>query len=249
MFLITVFILTTITMSLYYIYKYLDSVDYCLVRPQKQIVISLDGNIGSGKSTLINILKKNVDKSIQIVEEPVQLWQTICNENKENILDLFYKNNTRWAYTFQNLAFITRTFVLSKAKQQNVDVIILERSTETDKHVFAKCLYDTGKMSKMEYDLYNICYNKFSYNIDGYVYLRTNPDNCMERIHKRNRSCENKMEKTYIESMDEYHDNWLLDMEDKCLVVDGNTHFKDSKNIQSMICNQIIHFIDSIRYT
>jgi deoxyadenosine/deoxycytidine kinase len=215
--------------------------------PNKSIIISIDGNIGSGKSTLVKILKTKLGSNVSIIEEPVQLWQSIQNQSNENILDLFYKDSVRWSYTFQNLAFITRSLVLNNAKLGKNKIILVERSTETDKHVFAKCLYDTDKMSKMEYELYNVWYDKFKHKIDGYIYLQTSPNKCIERIKKRNRQCETKIEDSYIESMDHYHNKWLLDSKMNTLVLDGNDEFIKNINIQTQFCSDISQYIQLLQ--
>ncbi len=62
-------------------------------KPYKPIIISIDGNIGSGKSTLVKLLQNNLDSTVTIIEEPVKLWQSIQNKSNENILDLFYKDS------------------------------------------------------------------------------------------------------------------------------------------------------------
>ena len=83
------------------------------IKKKKPIIISIDGNIGSGKSTLINILKDEFrfDENIIFLDEPVNEWLQI-NDGTTNILDYFYNDKKRWAYTFQNLAFITRSKLL-----------------------------------------------------------------------------------------------------------------------------------------
>ena len=60
-------------------------------------VLILEGNIGAGKSTFLKILKNNLN--VDIIFEPTDKWQDV--ENEGNILDLFYKDTKRWAYTFQ----------------------------------------------------------------------------------------------------------------------------------------------------
>jgi len=70
-------------------------------------VLSLEGNIGAGKSTLIRLLKA---RGLQAVEEPVARWQSVNDgEGGPNLLDKFYRDPTRWAFTFQTYAFLTRT--------------------------------------------------------------------------------------------------------------------------------------------
>jgi len=58
-------------------------------------VISIEGNIGTGKSTLLNLLEDKF-KNIVFVKEPVDEWIKLKNNNNENILELFYTDKKRW---------------------------------------------------------------------------------------------------------------------------------------------------------
>lgn len=102
-------------------------------------IISIEGNIGVGKSTFISILK-NKWPNCDIVSEPVELWKDLTNDDNKNILQMFYEDINRWSYTFQNLACITRMMKIEdKINESNSEYIFLDRSLATDKHVFEKC--------------------------------------------------------------------------------------------------------------
>jgi deoxyadenosine/deoxycytidine kinase len=73
----------------------------------KKQIISIEGNIGAGKSTFVNIISNYV-KNSEIVSEPVEMWKSLSDSDGKNILDKYYQNIPRWAYSFQNLACITR---------------------------------------------------------------------------------------------------------------------------------------------
>ena len=117
-------------------------------------ILSIEGNIGTGKSTLIKIIenllnslkngKKPIPKefepflikdcdgkyiydSVEIITEPVDKWIELKDSDGENILDKFYKDQKRWSYSFQMNAFITR----SKEILENSDkkLVIVERSS------------------------------------------------------------------------------------------------------------------------
>lgn len=68
---------------------------------QKYFVV--EGNIGAGKSTFLKVI--NTFLNAQVVYEPHEKWQ---NVGGENLLEKFYADTQRWAYTFQTYAFITR---------------------------------------------------------------------------------------------------------------------------------------------
>ncbi len=139
------------------------------------ILISVEGNIGSGKSTFLQQLEKKFKgKDIFFLQEPVQEWNSIKNENNTTILEEFYKDNKKWAFSFQMMAYITRLKTLRdlvKKYGKNI-IIISERSLWTDKNVFAKMLYDEKKISTIDFQIYNKWFDEFTneFPINGIIY-------------------------------------------------------------------------------
>lgn len=70
-------------------------------------MISIEGNIGVGKSTLISKLIEYIESS-DVINEPIDKWLNITDSHKSNILKVFYENKKRWSYTFQSLTYVTR---------------------------------------------------------------------------------------------------------------------------------------------
>ena len=70
------------------------------------MLISIEGNIGSGKSTLVDYLKSL--NSYIFVDEPVNEWLAIKDKDGSNALECFYNNQKENAFCFQILAYITR---------------------------------------------------------------------------------------------------------------------------------------------
>ena len=135
-------------------------------------IISVDGNIGSGKSTLVSILKCHYKCDVVVLTEPVDSWNDIKeDETDENIISKFYKDKDRYSFSFQMLALITRISEIRKVIKTNPKaVIITERSIDTDRNVFCKMLYDEGYINEIEYKIYMKCYNEF---IDEFPVLLT----------------------------------------------------------------------------
>ena len=101
----------------------------------KQIV-TIESNIGVGKSTFVQIVKNNIANS-EIVGEPVEMWKKMKDSDGSNILQKFYQDIPRWAYSFQNLACITRmTKIEDTIQNSEAEFIFLDRSLGTDKNVF-----------------------------------------------------------------------------------------------------------------
>ena len=145
-------------------------------------IYSIEGNIGSGKSTLIRLLKK-ANKDIIFVLEPVDEWETIKDIKGENILTKFYNNQMKYAFSFQMMAYISRLSKLKRTiKAYPHATIISERSILTDKNVFAKMLYDDKKIEKVNYTIYLKWFDEFIKDVrqDGFIYLEVDPETCLK---------------------------------------------------------------------
>ena len=175
------------------------------------ILISLDGNIGAGKSTLCAALQAAAPE-LTVLQEPVGDWLTLQNEAGESLLSLFYKDTPRWAYTFQNCAVLTRLIATKTALEKGTTpVIITERSVLTDRYVFADMMYKEGKMSKLEWELYLKWYDAFAKDlpIKGLIYINTSPTLSKERIATRGRVGEESIPLPYLEALEAQHTSWF----------------------------------------
>jgi deoxyadenosine/deoxycytidine kinase len=219
---------------------------------EEQIIISIDGNIGSGKSTLVSILKNifnNVD-NVCFLQEPVDTWNEIRDENNVTILELFYKNPKEFAFSFQMMAYISRLSILRKAiNNKKYKYIITERCLFTDANVFAKMLYDDKKISRIEYTIYKQWFNEFTDNLPNhkYIYIKTSPNTSYERVVKRNREGE-VIPIDYLEKCHDYHEKWLYnnetDSSNEILQLDGNIDINENPNILNIWYESIKNFIN-----
>lgn len=180
------------------------------------IILSLDGNIGAGKSTLLAEIRKALPE-IHVVDEPVGQWTALKNAEGKSLLELFYEDKKRWAYTFQNCAILTRLKNIKEAVQRldplsdHPHIILTERSILTDKYVFAEMLRDAGDMDPLEWELYDNWFSIFSkqHPVHGIIYLSTSSVTSKERIHIRNRQGEDRIQLEYLEALDRQHKKWI----------------------------------------
>jgi deoxyadenosine/deoxycytidine kinase len=192
------------------------------------IIISIEGNIGSGKSTLLAALveKYQGQKKVVFLKEPVDEWEKIKDENGCTMLQKFYSNQEKYAFPFQMMAYISRLEGLKRAIEENTNsVIITERSLLTDKHVFAKMLYDNDKIEYVNYQIYLKWFDTFSkdYPIERIIYVKTSPEICHKRIMQRSRVGEDVIPLEYLLFCNEYHENMMtLYQEEKVLYINGN---------------------------
>jgi deoxyadenosine/deoxycytidine kinase len=176
-------------------------------------IISIEGNIGSGKSTFVKYIRDSISsKKVCFLDEPVKEWSEIKDEEGKTVLENYYGNPKAFAFTFQMMAYISRLAYLKRAIESNeYDVIITERTLFTDKNVFCEMLYADGMISKIEYTIYNNWFKEFIDMIPPiqYVYLKTTPEVSETRVKKRDRLGESTISLEYLAKCHEYHENWL----------------------------------------
>lgn len=211
-------------------------------------IFNIEGNIGSGKSTLVSILEKDLKSinSIPIiyVQEPVDEWSTIKDKNGETILEKFYYNQHKYAFPFQMMAYISRLSLVKRIIRNNPNAIIIcERSVFTDKEVFAKMLYDDRKIEEVNYQIYLKWFNEFIDDIpvSGIIYVNTTPENSKSRVNIRARPGED-IPIEYLKKCHNYHNTWLNDMGKLVYNFDGNINFCDGLRRQSI--DDIKNFIN-----
>ena len=201
------------------------------------ILITLDGNIGAGKSTLLKALEENIP-SITVIQEPVGDWLTMMNADGESLLALFYKDVSRWAYTFQNCALLTRLLDTKRIldtwqpEPGKLPIVITERSVLTDRYVFAEMLYKQGKIDVLEWNLYLRWFDAFAKDlpVKGIIHLTTSAATSQERIHIRNRKGESDIPITYLTDLDAAHRKWIDSSHLPSIEIntDGDTDLKAS---------------------
>tara|TARA_B100001250_G_scaffold2806_1_gene2391 strand:+ start:4923 stop:5585 length:663 start_codon:yes stop_codon:yes gene_type:complete len=215
------------------------------------MIFSIEGNVGSGKSTLVNYLKQHFDdksingKNVVFLQEPVSRWENIKEPSSgKNIIQLFYENQHKYSFSFQMLAYISRLNEITSALENTDNIIICERSVFTDCNVFAKMLYDTGKIQDVEYQIYNMWFDYFENKLakHHFIYIRTSPEICKGRVVKRNRKGEENITLDYLKSCDYYHNIWLDNYQkNKLLTIDGTSTELSLVNM----CHTIFNFIEN----
>ena len=230
------------------------------------VIVSFDGNIGSGKSTtcyeyeqyLARRMASDADadaavfpnitsfrEEVCFLDEPVALWNQVCDKDGVNILTNLYKDIRANAFKFQMMAYISRLSLLRKAvKDPKIKLIITERSVETDRNVFAKMLYDAGDISHDEFQIYTLWFDEFLTDVPlgGIVYIHASPDVCLERIGKRAREGET-IQADYIQRCHQYHEDWIRARGCPLLELPANEDMIETPRILSDRMELITEFI------
>lgn len=202
-----------------------------MVRP---IIISIEGNIGAGKSTFLENLESHLGKQSGwiFLREPVHIWDTICDQNGETILSKFYANPEKYAFSFQIMAYTTRLHELKRVLKENPDCIgvICERSLAADKHIFAKMLHADGLIDDVMYDIYERYFSEYegNFTLNGMIYVEADPDVCYQRVAKRSRDGESNIALDYLQKCHEYHSKWIKHTNTKVLKLNVNDNVEVS---------------------
>lgn len=224
-----------------------------MIRTQNNnlICLSIEGNIGAGKSTFLRLVEQQLN--VDVVYEPHTKWQNVGGG--ENILDKFYHDTKRWAYTFQSYAFVTRVVEQElHARKNNTGIQVLERSVYSDRYCFAKNCYEMGTMNALEWKLYQEWFSwlvgTYAQKLNGFIYLQTDPEICYERLRKRNRSEEEGVSLDYLKKIHEKHEQWLVERAEmdktiddaRVLVLECNEDFEGNEAEQKKHMTKICEF-------
>lgn len=207
---------------------------------RRWLTVSVEGNIGSGKSTFIQHFGKLGE--VEAVSEPVEKWR---NLHGHNLFKLMYDNPVRWSHTFQT--YVQLTMAQSHLQPCTAPVKLMERSIHSARYIFVENMYQSGVMSEAEYHVYNEWYKAIlgyvDCGVDLIVYLRTNPELVHARIKDRARDEEQQIPLEYIKALHSSYENWIF--EEKypllapVLVIDANdelsTMYKKYKHYTNMI--------------
>ncbi|KAL1219899.1 hypothetical protein V5N11_005105 [Cardamine amara subsp. amara] len=187
---------------------------------KKRLTFCVEGNISVGKSTFLQkIANETVELQdlVEIVPEPVAKWQDVGPDHF-NILDAFYSEPQRYAYTFQNYVFVTRLMQEKESASGIKPLRLMERSVFSDRMVFVRAVHEAKWMNEMEISIYDSWFDPVVSCLpglvpDGFIYLRASPDTCHKRMMLRKRTEEGGVSLKYLQDLHEKHESWLLPFE------------------------------------
>jgi len=174
--------------------------------------ISIEGSVASGKSVTLAALAAD---GWDVVPEPVTEWT--------ELLELFYKDNQRWAFALNTKALLSFVRVPDDPDR----TVIVERSPYACRHVFSQLLFNDGAMSATEWNLFRLLHERVGWVPDVVVYLRTTPGVCMSRLQQRGRPAEAPVTIDYLNKLQFQHLNMIKYYPGTVYVVDGNQPLDD----------------------
>ncbi|CAA0827790.1 P-loop containing nucleoside triphosphate hydrolases superfamily protein [Striga hermonthica] len=184
---------------------------------KKRITLCVEGNISVGKTTFLQRIANEtleLRDLVEVVPEPIDKWQNIGPDHF-NILDAFYAEPERYAYTFQNYVFVTRVMQEKESSGGVKPLRLMERSVFSDRMVFVRAVHEAKWMNEMEISIYDSWFDPVVSSLpglipDGFIYLRASPDTCHKRMMLRKRAEEGGVSLDYLRDLHEKHESWLF---------------------------------------
>jgi deoxyadenosine/deoxycytidine kinase len=162
--------------------------------------IVLAGNIGAGKSTLVDRISNHLG------------WKPYYEPVSENpYLEDFYKDMKKWAFHSQ-LYFLTDRLKTHKNLQDYNGSVVQDRSVYEDAEIFAKNLYLQGSISSRDFDTYQGFYKLFLSFLeppDLVVFLKATVGTLKSRIAMRGRGFESAIPDSYLANLNQLYDVWI----------------------------------------
>lgn len=176
--------------------------------------IAVAGNIGSGKTTLVEKLAKHYG------------WTPLFESVDHNpYLKDFYDDMTRWAFHLQ-IYFLNSRFNQVHQIRASERTIIQDRTIYEDAHIFAANLHKSKHISDRDYQSYIDIFNSminFVQPPDLLIYLKADIPKLVHQIQKRNRDFEFNIKLEYLRNLNEHYEEWIGNYKQgKLLVIDVN---------------------------
>lgn len=195
------------------------------------------GNIGSGKTTITKKLSERLG------------WKPHFESVQDNpYLSDFYGDMSRWSFPLQ-VYFLTHRFNTHKQIETLPASSIQDRSIYEDANIFARSLYDQGKLDERDYNNYRNLYESMIQYLSPptlMIFLRRSIPKLQERIKQRGRDYEQQIPVEYLTSLNEYYDEWYDNYDlGKSLIVDTDElDFLDNEEHFDRLVKRIWDSID-----
>ena len=163
-------------------------------------MIIIEGQIGAGKTTMGEILERRFS---------IPLYRELANPDTLSMLDRFYADKKRWAFTMQ-IHFLNERFRMIK-NIHSAGGGLLDRSIFGDR-IFAELLHEDKDMSDEEFRSYNSLLENMLEHARPpalLIYLDCSVDAAIERIKIRNRGLESGIPREYLEKLNNKYLEWF----------------------------------------
>lgn len=208
-----------------------------LTSPTNPMFVVVAGNIGSGKTTLTKKLSEKLG------------WKPHYESVQDNpYLADFYKDMDRWSFPLQ-VYFLTHRFNTHKYIETAPASSVQDRSIYEDANIFARALFEQGKLDARDYENYRTLYESMIQYLNPptlMIFLRRSVPKLIERIQLRGRDYEQAIPVDYLTSLNNYYDDWYANYNlGKSLIVDTDElDFLDNEEHFDRLVKRIWDSID-----
>jgi deoxyadenosine/deoxycytidine kinase len=147
----------------------------------RPLIVSIDGNIASGKSTLLALLAQRHPDWL-VAPEPVDEWADVLKE--------FYRDPGKQAFVTQGVVLASQYKQWLRMKRSGAPVVVVERTPRTGIQVFIQNLVDQGMICADDQRALKRYAAGFWWDPDAWVYLNVGPAECHRRMQERDRPAE-----------------------------------------------------------
>ena len=176
--------------------------------------IAIAGNIGSGKTTLTNMLAKHYN------------WEARVEAVDYNpYLEDYYKDIHRWSFNLE-VYFLKERFKDLLDIANNPKTVVQDRSIFEGVYVFTATNYQMGHLDDRDYETYMELFDQMT-DIVGYpdlmIYLQSSVPRLVKNIQKRGRDYEQTMPLEYLNNLNERYEDFIFNKyKGRLLVIDAN---------------------------
>jgi len=177
------------------------------IRP---LMIAVEGNIASGKSTFLELLSKQ--HNIAVFPEPVARWTDVRGTN---LFRNMMENGPRWMHAFQLYSSLTRVEIAYQAAKAPASISLMERSLFSERYCFVQMMAEGGSLTEGEFSILDRWFKMLtgrddpSLKLDLIVYIETDPEVLMQRIRGRARAGEEALDREFLGQVHARHQAWL----------------------------------------
>ena len=198
--------------------------------------IAVAGNIGSGKTSLSEILSQRCGFST-------------CQENEENpYIGDFYEDMNRWAFNLQ-VYFLGSRIRQAQAVLDRAEELIQDRTIYEDANIFAANLHNIGLISSRDFQTYMEIYDLATGLLpqpDLLIYLKASVPTLISQIQKRGRAYEMSIQEDYLDRLNQKYKEWIDNIyEGEVFVIDID---HEDFVMNPAVIDRVIARIDEIRH-
>lgn len=203
----------------------------------QKIFIAIAGNIGTGKTTLTNMLSRRFG------------WEAHFEVVADNpYLSDFYDDMSRWSFPLQ-IFFLNHRFKAHQRVTEGENSAIQDRSIYEDANIFARNLYEQKLMSERDYRNYLDLYQSmiaFLSPPDLVIYLKKSLPKLKEQITLRGRDYEKNIPDDYLSNLNRYYDDWMenYDLGKKLIIESDHLNFLKNPEDFEGICQKLVSALD-----